>query len=191
MLCSVCLVRHGEAFNQIKEILCGDCDAPLTPLGREQARRLGLKWNKEKRQFSKTYVSTVNRCLETLECIKSNNVKLGKIMLSNSLREINVGNLAKISYKEFLKHPNLSDFGIAKKIKFPFGESFFDFRNRVIKTVKSFKHQEKTLVIAHTGVINVILHWQKYMSWNAYPYYNIKNCDPIEIPLVLSKPIEI
>jgi len=41
MAAEICLLRHGETEWNVAGRLQGSLDSPLTPLGREQARRLG------------------------------------------------------------------------------------------------------------------------------------------------------
>jgi len=177
----ITLVRHGEATNQLKKILCGDAHAPLTDVGKQQAQRLGHKWHQEERTFERTYVSTVGRCLETLEQLQLQHVKLGDIERRDNLREINVGDLADMSYTDFVTHPRLHDFGIAYNERFPSGESFCEFRERIVASLKTIDYDKNTLFIVHSGVINVILHLIEQVAWTKYPAFTVANCSPIEL----------
>jgi len=181
MMREICLVRHGEATNQLKKVLCGDAHAPLTDVGRQQAKRLGYKLYHEKRKFERTYVSTVGRCLETLEQLQLQNVNLGIVECRDDLREINVGDLADINYSDFVNHRRLHDFGISCNERFPNGESFCEFRERIVASIRTVDVSKPTLFIAHSGVINVILHLLEGVDWSKYPAFTVDNCSPIEL----------
>jgi broad specificity phosphatase PhoE len=176
----ICLVRHGEATNQLNQILCGDGHAPLTEVGKQQAQQLGKTWFEKNRAFEQTYISTVGRCIETVREIEAQGVDLGVMAFCDELREINVGDLSDMKYADFSKDPRLHDFGIACDERFPGGESFREFRERVVRSIKKMATDKKTLVVAHSGVINVVLHWQQTVSWAKYPAFAVGNCQPID-----------
>lgn len=62
-------MRHGQTvFNELKKIQ-GWCDAPLTKLGQEQAKKAGEYFIKENIHFDEAYSSTSERASDTLELI--------------------------------------------------------------------------------------------------------------------------
>ena len=63
------LVRHGETLFNVKGLIQGWCDSPLTDLGWEQARRAGAYLEREGVVFDRAYASTLTRTQRTLECI--------------------------------------------------------------------------------------------------------------------------
>lgn len=63
------LVRHGETLFNVKGLIQGWCDSPLTDLGWEQARRAGAYLEREGVVFDHAYASTLTRTQRTLECI--------------------------------------------------------------------------------------------------------------------------
>ena len=63
------LVRHGQTIFNLKRIIQGWSDSPLTPLGREQARRAGEFLRARGLSFDHAYASTLTRTNQTIECI--------------------------------------------------------------------------------------------------------------------------
>lgn len=63
------LVRHGQTIFNLKRIIQGWSDSPLTPLGREQARRAGEFLRARGLTFDHAYASTLTRTNQTIECI--------------------------------------------------------------------------------------------------------------------------
>lgn len=63
------LVRHGRTLFNEKGVIQGWCDAPLLPLGEEQAARIGRYVVHEGLTFDHAYTSTLTRTQQTLERI--------------------------------------------------------------------------------------------------------------------------
>jgi 2,3-bisphosphoglycerate-dependent phosphoglycerate mutase len=61
------LVRHGESQWNLENRFTGWTDVPLTPKGREEARRAGEKLKDI--HFDKAYTSVLKRAIETLDII--------------------------------------------------------------------------------------------------------------------------
>ena len=61
------IVRHGETIGNLNHILQGQLPGELTPLGFEQAHKLGLRLQNE--EFQAIYCSDLNRCVQTLSQI--------------------------------------------------------------------------------------------------------------------------
>ncbi len=61
------LVRHGESQWNLENRFTGWTDVPLTPKGREEARRAGEKLKDI--HFDKAYTSVLQRAIETLDII--------------------------------------------------------------------------------------------------------------------------
>src|SRR5947209_4171929 len=77
------LVRHGQSQYNFDQ--SGGEDAPLTALGREQARRAGI-YCKTQFKLSALYASTYERAHDTAEIINSF-VNLDHITFMDDLRE--------------------------------------------------------------------------------------------------------
>ena len=63
------LVRHGQTELNVEHILQGRHDSPLTPLGRDQAERVGRYFKHEHIAFDHAYTSPLGRTRATLACI--------------------------------------------------------------------------------------------------------------------------
>lgn len=62
------LIRHGQTIFNLKHIIQGWSDSPLTELGREQARRAGAFLRARGLYFDHAYASTLTRTNQTIEC---------------------------------------------------------------------------------------------------------------------------
>lgn len=86
------IIRHGQTFSNIKNIIQGQTEGELTELGKKQASLLGKKLSKIK--FNEIYCSDLNRAKQTLEQIlKESNFEKPNIIYTEKLREINVNTL--------------------------------------------------------------------------------------------------
>lgn len=63
------LVRHGQTLFNLKTIIQGWCDSPLTPLGVEQARRAGAFLRARGIAPDAAYTSTLHRTEETIRAL--------------------------------------------------------------------------------------------------------------------------
>lgn len=173
------LLRHGHAYNQKLDLLAGDQEFPLTAKGRGQAKNLAELMADEKFSVDKVYCSTVNRCKDTIEhfLVNSNIIPI----YTDSLREINVGDYAHMEYEKIHEMPDFADFGYKSGRAFPGGESFKEFRDRVEEFIDSLSNVENSLVVTHSGVINIILHRFYNIDIKYFPIFNIKNCSPYYI----------
>lgn len=61
------LVRHGQTIFNLKCLIQGWCDSPLTPLGCEQARRAGAFMRRRGIKIDRAYASTLTRTNQTIE----------------------------------------------------------------------------------------------------------------------------
>lgn len=61
------LVRHGETLFNVKNLMQGWCDSPLTEQGERQARRVGAWLRMRGLTFDHVYASTLTRTQRTLE----------------------------------------------------------------------------------------------------------------------------
>ena len=59
------VIRHGETAANLNHIIQGQSDVPLSPVGEEQARKLGRRWRG--RRFDVVYSSDLSRALRTAE----------------------------------------------------------------------------------------------------------------------------
>lgn len=168
------LVRHGETDLNVKNIYFGNLNPPLNEKGKAQAQK--TKKIIEKIEYEKIYSSDLERAKETAEII---NIKNKKIIFSANLRELNFGIFEGHSYEELKnKFPN----EIKKSEKnwktynYETGESVEELQKRVIKFVEeNISFDEDTILVAHWGVINVILSYYLSNELDGYWKFNLKN----------------
>lgn len=92
------LVRHGQSIANLEGRLQGQFDSPLTDLGREQARALGRRLQREEWAISAIYASDLSRAAETAEILAA--ILDAPSVLDERLREYDVGVLNGIVWKE-------------------------------------------------------------------------------------------
>ena len=88
------LVRHGQSVANLHAYYTGQCDAPLTDLGRQQAAEAAKKL--EHLKFDKVYTSDLSRAAETC-AIALPGAEAEKTAL---LREYDVGSIQGVAYKD-------------------------------------------------------------------------------------------
>lgn len=173
------LLRHGEAFNQILDILAGDKEFPLTEKGLIQAELFSMNFNSE---VDNIYSSSVDRCLKTIDPYIRKSSSENKLIIDDRLREINVGGDYWKKYGSIIQD-QYEDFGYKNKLTFNQGESLMDVVKRVNEFVEQLQLNKTYLVVTHSGVINVILHRYYKIPFEYFPFFNVKNCNPYEIIL--------
>ena len=145
------LVRHGQTEANLNRTHSGWGDVCLTEKGREQARRIGKIL--EKIDFDKIYTSDLSRAVETGRLALPDR----EAELCKTVREINVGNLARRpiadceaeygeEYIQNRKTHNYKPYG---------GEDYAEFGKRIrefLSMVESSPY-EKILVFCHGGFI--------------------------------------
>ena len=112
------VVRHGESDGNADGRLQGSIDSPLSPRGKEQARRLARWLNTQRIGWDVAYSSPLSRALETARLL-SELTHNPLPTIDPDLREIDAGSLEGLNrndmeerYPDFLKRAitNLGDF---------------------------------------------------------------------------------
>lgn len=67
------LMRHGQTRFNVQHRLQGVCDAPLTEVGIEQAKKAGQYLAKQEPIFDHVFTSTSERASDTLEIVTGRN----------------------------------------------------------------------------------------------------------------------
>jgi broad specificity phosphatase PhoE len=174
------LVRHGQTESNIKGLLHGQTDVPLTARGVEQARLVAARLAREE-AVAAFYASPLARARRTAEIIGA---AIGREpTLHPGLMEIDFGTAEGLTFDEArARLPELDllarDEDPTRDLQWPGGESRFDFRDRVRATLHELfdRHAgEKLVVTAHGGVISVAMGellrepdagWRRYMVAN-------------------------
>lgn len=98
----IIMVRHGQSESNVRKTFTGQLDAPLTDVGREQARRMARYLDKYR--IDKICVSPLDRAVETAQAIASRqNCPVEK---RDELMEINSGLWQGLTFAEIAeKYP--------------------------------------------------------------------------------------
>ena len=166
MTFKIILIRHGESNGNAQGRFCGFKDVALTEKGVWQAERLAYRL--KGLQLDKVYCSDLKRARYTAEIIfKSRGIE---IISSSNLREMNFGIWEGHTFEEikekneygeefisWLKNPNAIP-------TIPQGESFIDFKNRIINELDRILKEHHKLstdkpiaIVSHGGAIRIIL----------------------------------
>lgn len=155
------LVRHGETKQHQEKILLGQKDISLSDKGREQASAAGQKLLALGAESGVLYASDLSRARETAAIIGSH-LDL-PVTVDAALREMALGAWDGLPIVE-IKHSYPDEFRQRGeqllRYKFDHGsENFYDLQYRVMKGLRKILRQETKdlIVVAHTGVIKVIL----------------------------------
>lgn len=141
------IVRHGQTLFNLKHIVQGWCDSPLTKLGIEQAKQAGEKLKNV--DFEWAYCSTSERAVDTMNSIlEGRNVSKS---YCKGLKEINFGTMD--GEKEDLVFNELN----IKREDMPLydGESPDMALNRFESTLLdiSKNHNGNVLIVCHGGIM--------------------------------------
>ncbi|WP_100486170.1 histidine phosphatase family protein [Sporolactobacillus pectinivorans] len=146
---AICLVRHGETDWNAEGKLQGREDVPLNDRGEDQAIRVGRYLGKS--DFAAIFTSPLLRAKETA-MICNHFVGHLPLFVSDNFTEKDYGEASGMTVAERDRH-------------FPGGaipdmESFDHISKRALAGIKNIRRDfpdEKVLLVAHGGLINVIL----------------------------------
>lgn len=98
----IIMVRHGQSESNVRKTFTGQLDAPLTDVGREQARRMAQYLDQYR--IDKIYASSLDRAVETAQAIADRqNCPLEKC---DAIREIYSGKWQGLTFTEIAeKYP--------------------------------------------------------------------------------------
>lgn len=140
------LVRHGQSTANLAGTFAGNSDVPLTDLGKAQAR--ALRPRLEETLFDRVWSSDLQRAVDTarLACTEPHP--------DPRLREVNFGELEGTSWQAASEETRQAILDFAE-FQAPGGESFSDFRQRVVGFVEQLP-AGRHLIVAHGGVIRAL-----------------------------------
>lgn len=141
------LARHGQSSGNVDRSLGPDTD--LTPLGRQQAARLGTWLAGQGYQFRALYCSPLRRARQTAEIV---NAHMGlEILIDPDLRETDV---------PYLEHlPERSD-PLSAGDSPPYAAEYEQMRERVARATARILAENKAgqvLVVAHGGTLGTMI----------------------------------
>ncbi|MGF1746364.1 histidine phosphatase family protein [Vibrio minamisatsumaniensis] len=178
---NIFLLRHGQSEANLKKLVCGQSDFPLTDLGLEQAKSICSKLSSIR--FDKVYSSPLMRAIQTIEPLMLNNIKLVP-----DIMEVNTGTHSSLTVLElFERFPQYKYQGLNPDLSYPEGESL----NSMIERASSWFNQERLrwklgetiLISGHEGTLCAILHDYFNMKIEHYPSFKIPNCGLINISI--------
>lgn len=151
------LARHGESEGNVKLLLYGHTDCPLTESGRADARALGRKLAAV--DFAHCYASPLSRAADTARmALAGRDVP---ITLLRGLMEQNMGELENTSFEEMRRlHPEainamLEDWS---KVTPPGGESYRQVQERAMACVSEIIAKgEDALIVSHNGALSTVM----------------------------------
>jgi broad specificity phosphatase PhoE len=153
------LARHGEVVAQGQKTFLGFTDLGLSPEGERQIRALA-KYLKGI-SLDRAYASNLIRAVASARSICRGRVI--QPLTDPAFREMNMGDWDGKTWEEIKqKHPELSPYFFynLKTFRFPGGETWGQFRTRVLRGLRDVlkKDQGKNILLAaHAGVNRIIL----------------------------------
>jgi alpha-ribazole phosphatase len=153
------LVRHGETVWNANQRYQGQCDVPLSPEGRRQARQLRERLRRE--TVHAVYASDLSRARETAEIILEGSGVAPTLV--SELREMSFGAWEGMRHDEIeAAYPEQLRAWIADPVNVapPGGEtlaSLFERSVAVLGRVTSGHDGQTVLVVAHGGPLRMIL----------------------------------
>lgn len=164
------LIRHGNAVRVNGDYI----NAPLTPLGRTQAERTGLRFCEENFHLDGFYTSPLRRTKETSALIGSKNGQIPSIR--NGIQELEGFEVPMLAMMEFLAH--VGWFGkylyenSGKPIHWPIVGRVSSVVTEVLK-----KHEGgRVAIVTHSGVISSVLAWYFPNKRRRWWVYTVDNC---------------
>lgn len=177
------LVRHGL---DDESYIGGHSNIDLIEEGIIQVNDLGNWFYQSKFDVDKIFTSDIKRAVSTASIINEYLNLL--LILDDELRELDKGLLTGIKKDDAMilypSYMNISDINV----RYPGGESMFDFYLRIKKLLLNMSKYENSIVVTHRGVINMIycyllnddIHLNKEK-------YNVKHASVHELDLIKRK----
>lgn len=151
------LIRHGRTQWTRQKRYCGHTDIGLDETGLRQARRLHKYFIKQ--TVDKVYASDLRRARVFARKIFTNHA----IEIISDLREMNFGVIEGMKHNEIIRtFPKIYTDWIndPRTNTLPAGETFTEFRKRVMNRIKKIVSSDKNKTVAivtHAGPISTIL----------------------------------
>jgi 2,3-bisphosphoglycerate-dependent phosphoglycerate mutase len=155
---TITFLRHGESVGNLENRFQGHADYPLTEKGRSQARALAKWWNAEGISFNRACSSPLLRARETAEIICAGSGTT--LEFDPDWMEINNGLLAGLTPEEGMEVAPRPDFFTPYTRWGVNGESRWEVYLRAGRNIQKLMDHpvERTLVVAHGGILNMVLY---------------------------------
>jgi len=151
---TIYLLRHGQTEWNVEGRYQGQLNSPLTPLGKEQAKKNALKLQKHVNiNEVKFFSSPLGRARETAEIIaKENGLASSQIIFEEDIQEVNYG-IFEGQTKLYCKDVYAKEFAEREANKFTYvlegGESYENVFVRLKRWLASVEEEEVIVVVAH------------------------------------------
>lgn len=156
------LVRHGQTAANVEQVWHGHTDTPLTPLGHEQAEKLGAFFHNYLPDIHAVYSSPLQRARHTAQRI----AEAGEhpIYTDHRLMEFGAGEFEGKSFDELRNDHDFIDRVVKDEHhRAPGGESRAEVTDRFVEAVDEIRGRhlgENIVVVAHGLAIAFALsHW--------------------------------
>lgn len=180
----IIFVRHGETTANVGRLFCGYTDVALTEKGVEQAKAVAHRLRDY--NFTKVISSDLQRAYNTAAMI--NEFHQLPIQKELALRELNFGSCEGYTYEELtkLKPESFKGDRVGEwDFIFPEGESLDLMSQRVIESIEDIRREaqedDTILIVAHAGVIRMVLALEVAANKEAYWRFDIDNCGVVEL----------
>ena len=180
------LVRHGESVANAQNLVRGQMDFDLTPLGREQALEAGTAIRDI--QFDIAIRSELIRARHTMELLLRRNkfANQTKIEESPALSERSEGTLEGLRFDEVRKLLPPKRYKIWKREYFeapPGGESMADLADRILPYMRQhvyplMRGNKTILLVRHEEVMQIIIGDLKQMDEDEVMQWRPENAMP-------------
>lgn len=163
------IVRHAETFSNAEGRLQGSTDPLLSILGVSQAENLSMYLEKD---YDIIFCSSMKRTQQTLALALGKSIEdsttpieqFGKIMVSDHLREMNLGKLEGIVRSEMNSEQKKMWKALEKDLNFTDhnGEAPIKFYNKVnqffkeLRSLSEVPEFDRILIVTHNGVLQLI-----------------------------------
>jgi broad specificity phosphatase PhoE len=147
------IIRHGQSVDNVTRTISGP-DAPLSDLGRGQAKSIGRKLLEIGIEFDVVYSSTFQRAAETARII-CNELRIEDIIFDKRLREGDAGILTGRRIGDLTKEEKAFFDSLLVNLdeRIPGGES----NNEQIEIVENHPENSTILIVGHGGTLYHIL----------------------------------
>jgi broad specificity phosphatase PhoE len=154
----IILIRHGQAENNLHNLVGGWSNVNLTELGIKQAQAIAQRLEEELQGKYKIYSSDLNRAKQTAEII----CKQLEVTptYAHELREHNPGIASGMPIEEAMKHWNNVPVLTPDHRPWTDSESWEEFYDRVTSFMnKLVETEEHVIIVSHGGSIQNIIKW--------------------------------
>ena len=165
-------VRHGQTEWNVEHRIQGHTQTSLNENGRQQAKQLLLRLQKEDILFDEIYSSDLHRCVETCDILTNglfpSNTK--EVKYEYGLRERDFGDWSGKSHND-LRLENKSLFGCSfswselAELTIPNAETLEEFLRRILSVMKKINNTPgKKLVVTSQGFLHAFYRHTKKLS---------------------------